>query len=55
MLEIEFEYKDQYTMGEWHKQKCIMPSVSECIEFYGLGKDCEYHILSIKKVPEDHG
>lgn len=50
MLEIEFEYCDQYTNGKWNKQSCRVSSVEECKRIYGLGVDCEYRILSIKKV-----
>ena len=50
MLEIEFEYRDQYTNGRWNKQSCVVSSVEECKRIYGLGVDCEYRILSIKKV-----
>ena len=53
MFEIEFEYKDKYTNGKWNKQSCIMSSVEQCIEVYGLGVDCEYHIISVKEVEED--
>lgn len=48
MVAVEFEYKDRYTNGEWHKQSCTADSLSEVIEWYGLGKDCEYRIISIK-------
>ena len=50
MLQIEFEYKDQYSNGKWNKQSCICSSLQECIEWYGLGVDCEYRILSVTKV-----
>ena len=50
MKEIEFEYRDAYTDGGWSKQSCIVNSVKECIELYGLGVDCEYKIVSIKEV-----
>ena len=50
MLEIEFEYKDRYTNGEWNRQSCVMNSIKECKDTYGLGIDCEYRILSVKEV-----
>ena len=50
MKEIEFEYRDAYTNGGWSKQSCIVSSVKECIEIYGLGVDCEYRIVSVKEV-----
>ena len=52
MYEIEFEYCDRYTNGEWRRQHCIMSSVSECIKVYGLGVDCDYRIISAIKVGE---
>ena len=54
MYEIEFEYCDAYTHGEWRRQHCTMSSVAECIKVYGLGIDCEYRIISVKKVGEDN-
>ena len=50
MVAIEFEYRDQYTNGQWSKQSCVMQSVAECIKWYGLGIDCEYRIISVKEV-----
>ena len=50
MLEIEFEYRDEMSKWEWRKQSCTMSSVEECIEFYGLGVDCDYRILSVKEI-----
>lgn len=50
MLHIVFEYRDEFTNGKWHKQECTCSSVQECIDWYGLGVDCEYHILSVEEV-----
>lgn len=50
MVEVKFKYKDAYTHGEWREQTCTVSSVAECIKIYGLGIDCEYRILSVKKV-----
>lgn len=50
MLEITFEYKDEYTGGEWSQQTCIVSSVKQAKEIYGLGIDCEYRIVSVKEV-----
>jgi hypothetical protein len=50
MLEIEFEYCDQYTDGKWNHQFCRVSSVAECKRIYGLGVDCDYRIISIKEV-----
>lgn len=50
MYKITFEYCDAYSNGEWKKQTCIMDSVEQCIKVYGLGIDCDYRILSVKKV-----
>lgn len=50
MFEIEFIYRDRYTNGKWNYQTCQVSSVEECKRLYGLGVDCEYHILSVKKI-----
>lgn len=50
MLRIKFEYKDKYTNGKWNEQECIVSSVKECKEFYGLGVDCEYRIVKIEEI-----
>lgn len=52
MLEIVFEYKDRYTNGKWNRQSCRVHSIEECKRIYGLGIDCEYIILSVKKVED---
>ena len=53
MLEIEFEYRDKYCYPKWNTQSCVVSSVEECKRIYGLGVDCEYRILSIKKIDEN--
>ena len=53
MLEIEFEYRDKYTNGRWNTQSCVVSSVEECKRIYGLGVDCVYHILSVKRVGDE--
>ena len=50
MLRIKFEYRDEMSHWEWRKQECVMSSVKECKEVYGLGVDCEYRILSVEEV-----
>ena len=50
MLKIKFEYRDQYTNGKWNTQECVCDSIKECIEWYGLGTDCEYRIVSVEKI-----
>ena len=46
---IVFEYLDEYCKdGKFHRQACIVRSVEECIETYGLGKDCLYRIISVE-------
>lgn len=55
MKHIVFEYKDAYTNGKWNKQECIMSSVDECIKVYGLGKDCDYRIISVTDETERKG
>ena len=50
MLHIKFKYRDAYSQGEWREQECIVRSLQECKELYGLGIDCEYEIISIEEV-----
>jgi hypothetical protein len=50
MLEIKFEYRDEMSNWEWRQQSCIMSSIKECKEVYGLGIDCDYKIISVKEV-----
>ena len=50
MIHIKFEYKDEYSHGEWRKQECVVASVEECKKIYGLGTDCDYRITSIRKI-----
>lgn len=52
MLDIVFEYRDRYTNGKWNQQSCRVSSVEECKRIYGLGVDCEYRFILIKKVGE---
>ena len=53
MYNIEFEYCDRYTNGEWRRQRCTVPSIAECIKIYGLGVDCDYRIISVEGVGQD--
>ena len=50
MVKVVFEYMDRYTNGEWNRQKCIVESVEEGKEIYGLGIDCDYRIISVEEV-----
>lgn len=50
MLRITFEYRDEWSKGEWKQQQCIMSSVEKCKEWYGLGIDCEYRIIKVEEV-----
>jgi hypothetical protein len=52
MYKIEFEYRDEYSNGEWNKQSCIMTSLNDCKKIYGLGVDCEYKIISVTKISD---
>lgn len=52
MLKIKFEYRDEYTRGNWSTQEGVFSSLEECKEWYGLGIDCEYRIISIEKVED---
>lgn len=48
MLHIVFEYRDQYSQGNWITQECMVSSIEECRKIYGLGVDCEYRFLLIE-------
>ena len=50
MVKVVFEYMDRYTNGKWNEQRCIVESVEECKEIYGLGIDCDYRIISVEEV-----
>ena len=50
MYEITFRSRDALSNYEWRTQHCCVSSVEECIRIYGLGVDCEYEILEVKKV-----
>lgn len=52
MYKITFEYRDAMSNWEWRRQSCIMSSIEECIEVYGLGIDCDYRIISIEKLED---
>lgn len=54
MLHIKFEYMDAYSNGNWNRQECTVESVDKCIELYGLGKDCDYRIISVEEVSGDN-
>ena len=50
MLRITFEYRDEHAENRWSRQTGDFPSLQECIDWYGLGIDCEYRIVSIGEV-----
>lgn len=49
MLEITFEYADEVSGWEWRRQSCVMESVAQCKQMYGLGVDCDYRIIEVKE------
>lgn len=50
MLRIEFEYRDEMSRWEWHRQSCTCRSVEEAKRLYGLGEDgCEWRIVSVEE------
>ena len=49
MLHIKFKYRDDYSYPNWNEQECVVSSVKECIELYGL-QYCEYQIISVEEV-----
>ena len=52
MVKVTFKYCDKYTHGGWNTQSGIYKSVQDCIQWNGLGKDCEYAIVSVEHVDE---
>ena len=50
MQKIKFRYRDEMSNWKWREQSCIVDSLEDCIELYGLGIDCDYEILSIKEL-----
>lgn len=50
MLHIVFEYRDKWSDWEWRETECVMESVKKCKEWYGLGVDCDYRIISVTEV-----
>lgn len=52
MVQVTFKYCDKYTRGGWNTQSGIYKSVQDCIQWNGLGKDCEYAIVSVEHVDE---
>ena len=50
MVKIKFQYRDSYSYPNWNTQECIVNSIEECKEIYGLGRDCEYEILKVEDV-----
>ena len=56
MYRIEFRYADMLSNWVWHNQSCTVSASDEhearrkCIKLYGLGVDCEYEIIEVRKV-----
>lgn len=50
MLKIKFMYRDEISHWEWREQEGIYESIRECIEINGLGIDCDYRIIDVKKI-----
>ena len=50
MVRVKFKYRDNLSNGKWNEQQCVVSSVQECINLYGLGVDCEYEIISVEQV-----
>lgn len=49
MVHVVFEFKDEFTHGNWRKQECTVSSVDEAKKIYGLGVDCDYRIISVQE------
>ena len=54
MKRIKLKYKDKYSNGKWLYNESIMSSLADCIEFFGLGVDCDYEILEVEDVNYDN-
>ena len=51
MVEVEFEYQDAFTNGNWSRQSCVVSSVDSCIKLYGLTEPgVKYRIISVKEL-----
>lgn len=51
MLKITFRYKDALSKWEWRTQSCVVETIHECIEIYGLNQgDVEYEIISVDQI-----
>ena len=50
MVRVVFEYQDEYNYPNWSEQECIVSSLKECKELYGLGIDCDYRIIKVEEV-----
>lgn len=50
MLKIKFKYADAWSNWEWRNQVCIVSNIEECKKIYGLGKDCDYKIISVEEI-----
>ena len=53
MVRVDFKYRDQMSRGEWREQSCIVSSVQECKDIYGLDTDptiIEYQIVNVEEI-----
>ena len=56
MYEVNFKYCDSLSGWEWREQSGVFSARNEgeaiqrCKQIYGLGIDCDYRIISVKKV-----
>lgn len=56
---ITFRYRDSLSHWEWRTQNCSLCANSKyeaqrkAIEWYGLGADCEYEIISVEETGND--
>lgn len=49
MVHVKFKYRDELSRGKWNEQECLVCSVQECKEIYGLDQ-CEHEILEVKEI-----
>ena len=50
MKRITFKYADAMSNWQWRTQSCVVESLRECINIYGLDAgDVEWEIVSIEE------
>lgn len=47
MKDVTFLYRDEGTNGEWREREGRFRDVAQAVEWYGLGKDCDYRMVAV--------